>query len=104
MPGEVLARVDAPVLLDEGLERGPVLDVGVVQHRVEHDDGEAEDVARVALVEQPRVLLAVPRRERLHDPVDLLRLAGQPEVGIDARQVTIQLGDVQGVPDDSSLW
>ena len=44
-PGEVLARVDAPVLADEAVERGPDLDVGVVQHGVEHDDGEAEDVA-----------------------------------------------------------
>ena len=79
MPGEVLARVDASVLLDEGLERGPVLDVGVVQHRVEHDDGEAEDVARVALLEEHFVLLAVTLRERLHDPVDLLSLARQPE-------------------------
>ena len=77
-PGEVLARVDAPVLADEALDVGPGPDVGVVEHGVEHDDGEAEDVAGVALLEEPRVLLAVALRERLHDPVDLLRLARQP--------------------------
>ena len=60
-------------------ESVPDLDVGVVEHRVEHDDGEAEDVARVALLEEHFVLLAVTLRERLHDPVDLLSLARQPE-------------------------
>ena len=59
-----------------------------MQHGVEHDDGEAEDVARVALLEQPRVLLAVPLRERLHDPVDLLSLAGQPERGYKVGSLT----------------
>ncbi len=79
VPGEVAAAVDPPVLPDEllGGDLGPA-DVGVVQGRVQHDDGEADDVAGVRLVEQVRVLLAVAAGEGLHHPVDLHGLSGEP--------------------------
>lgn len=55
------------------------LDTGVMKTGVEHDDGEREDVARVRVGEDVRVVLAVPLSEALHHPVDLLRLAREPE-------------------------
>ena len=50
-----------------------------MERRVEHDDGEAEDVAGVGVGEDVGVELAVPLGEALHHAVDLLGLAGQPE-------------------------
>ena len=61
----------------ELLEGDLLSDVGVVEGRVEHDDGEGEDVASVRLVEKVRVLVAVVQRERLHDSIDLHCFAGQ---------------------------
>ena len=45
--------------------------------RVEHDDGEREDVRGVRVGERAVVARAVPRGERFHEPVDLLRLPGE---------------------------
>ena len=59
LPGQVLAVVDAPVHGDELLHRRLVLHTGVVQAGVEHDDGEAEHVARVGVGEDVWVELAV---------------------------------------------
>ena len=50
-----------------------------MERSVEHDDGEGEDEASVRVLEDFRVELAVTPRERLHHPVNLLRLAWQPE-------------------------
>ena len=45
--------------------------------RVEHDHGEGEDVRGVRGGEDARVTPTVPRRERFHHAIDLLRLAGK---------------------------
>lgn len=45
--GQVLAVVDASVHGDEALQAGLVFHVGVVEARVEHDDGKRQDVAGV---------------------------------------------------------
>lgn len=45
--GQVLAVVDSSVHGDESLQARFVLHVGVVETRVEHDDGERQDVAGV---------------------------------------------------------
>ena len=73
--GQVLPAVDAAVLCHELLQGDLLPDVGVVERRVEHDDGEGEDVAGVWLVKQFRVLITVARGEGLHDAVDLHGLA-----------------------------
>ena len=73
--GQVLPAVDAAVLCHELLQGDLLTNVGVVQCRVQHDDGERQDVAGVGLVEQVRVLITVVGREGLHDAVDLHRLA-----------------------------
>ena len=44
---QVPSVVDPPVHGDEALQRGLVLDVGIVEAGVQHDDGEGQDVARV---------------------------------------------------------
>lgn len=51
--GEVFSAVDAPVHGDEALQVGLVLDVGVVEGGVEHDDGEGQDVAGVCPRKRP---------------------------------------------------
>ena len=56
------------------------LDALVVEVGVEHDDGEGEQedaVERAELRHFRRVALAEARRERLHQPLDLLRFALQ---------------------------
>lgn len=45
--GQILAVVDPSVHWDESLQGGFVLHVGVVEARVQHDDGKRQDVARV---------------------------------------------------------
>ena len=75
--GEVAAVVDTAIHGDELLHAGLVLHARVVQARVEHDDGEGEDVAGVRVGEDVRVELAVPLGEALHHAVNLLGLAGQ---------------------------
>ena len=70
---QIFSAVDATVLSHKLLEGDLLLNVGVVQSRVEHDDGEGEDVAGVGLVEQVGVLFAVVRGKSLHDAVDLHR-------------------------------
>ena len=57
------------------------LHVGVVQVRVQHDDAEAQTVRHVRVDQQVvlRRVLVRPLRKRLHDAVDLLRLAGKAE-------------------------
>ncbi len=72
---QIFSAVNATVLCDKLLEGDLLLDVGVVQSRVEHDDGEGEDVACVGLVEQVGVLFTVVRGKSLHDPVDLHRFS-----------------------------
>ena len=76
--GQVLAAVDALVLLDELLSADLHLGVGVVEGGVEHDDGEGEDEAGVPLLEDVGVLLAVVSSEGVHHTVNLHRLAWQP--------------------------
>ena len=66
--GEILARVDPLVLLDELLSADLHLGVGVVEGGVEHDDGEGQDVHSVAVGEGSRILIAVVSREHVHDP------------------------------------
>lgn len=45
--GQVRAVVDSSVHGNKSLQAGFVLHVGVVETRVEHDDGKRQDVARV---------------------------------------------------------
>lgn len=47
LSGQVLAVVDASVHGNKSLQSGFVFHVGVVETRVEHDDGKREDVAGV---------------------------------------------------------
>lgn len=54
-----------------------ILDARIVQGRVQHDDSETEHVTGVRIRKYIRIQLAVPLREALHHPIDLLRLAGQ---------------------------
>ena len=54
------------------LIRTLLLDVRVVQVRVEHDDRKGQNVAHVGRVEQPRVLRGEGLGERLEHAVDLL--------------------------------
>ena len=68
-----------PVHGDELVHAGLVLDTGVVEASVEHDDGEAEDVAGVRVGEDVRVELTVSLSEGLHHSVNLLSLSWQPE-------------------------
>ena len=79
LPRQVLSVVDASVHGDELLHAGLLLDAGVVEAGVEHDDGEAEHVAGVGVGEDVGVELAVALGECLHHPVNLLRLARQTE-------------------------
>ena len=50
--GEVLAGVDALVLLHEHIRRDLHLGVGIVEGGVQHDDGEAQDETGVGLYTQ----------------------------------------------------
>ena len=60
------------------------LEAGRVEVGVEEDDGEGQDEGgvggRVQLGHEVGVALAVPLAEHLHQPLDLLRLAGHAEV------------------------
>ena len=47
----------------------------VVRVRVEHDDGKGENVRRLGAWVRVVIARAKPRGERLHQPIDLLRLA-----------------------------
>eukprot|EP00053_Salpingoeca_punica_P008628 m.77201 g.77201 ORF g.77201 m.77201 type:complete len:427 (+) comp14684_c0_seq1:65-1345(+) len=77
--GQVLAVVDASVHADEGLQRRLQLDARVVQACVEHDGGKGQHVARVLRGEGVWVAYAEADGKLLHESVNLLRLAGQPE-------------------------
>ena len=53
--------------------------LAVVLICVQHDGGIGEDVANICVFEQFRALHVVPGPETLHDTIDLLGLARQPE-------------------------
>jgi len=97
---DVGAVVDAAQVLDEVVElHAPLgLEVGRVQVRVEHDDGEGEHEDGVGAA-QPRdqllVALAVALSEHLHQTLDLLRLARHPEVRLELAQRHVHRHTVQ---------
>ena len=65
-----------------------------MQVGVEHDDGEGEHEDRLAVPQLGHdvpVALAVALGEHLHQPLDLLRLAGQAEVGLVLAQGHVHL-------------
>uniref|UniRef100_A0A182QGI8 Uncharacterized protein n=1 Tax=Anopheles farauti TaxID=69004 RepID=A0A182QGI8_9DIPT len=102
VPIDVVAVVDAAQVLHEIVApHAPLrLQVGRVQIRVEHDDGEGEHEHGVVRAE-PRhdvaVALAVPGGEHLHQPFDLLRLARHAEVALELaqRHVHLHAGQVE---------
>lgn len=60
-----------------------------MQIRVEHDNREGQDkdgVGRPEARDDVLVAAAVPRREHLHEPLDLLRFSGHPEVRLELPQ------------------
>jgi hypothetical protein len=79
--GDVLAVRVSAVDLDVLLLGHLVLHLGRVQVRRQHYNREAQDVRGVGAGEEPvvGVALAIPTGELLHQSVDLLRLARQPE-------------------------
>lgn len=76
---DVLAVVNAAVILDKLDLRHRLLDLRVVRVRVEEDDGEGEDVSRVGVGKDAWVAGRVSLGKLEHVPIDLLRLAGQAE-------------------------
>ena len=67
------------------MNKHPVVNQGRLTHPdvvlvgVEQDDGVAQDVDRVGVLEEVGALRVVVLAEGLHDSVDLLRLSRQPE-------------------------
>lgn len=93
---DVAAIVDAPQVLHKVVEAHALLRLEVrrVQIGVEHDDCEREHEYRVGRA-QPgyhvRIALTVPLTEHFHQTLDLLRLAGHPEVRLEFAQGHVHL-------------
>ena len=65
-----------------------------MQVGVEHNDGEGQDEYRVRIAESShhlRIAHAVTVAEHFHEPLDLLRLAGHPEVSLELAQSHVDL-------------
>mmetsp|Transcript_6085 Transcript_6085/g.17593 ORF Transcript_6085/g.17593 Transcript_6085/m.17593 type:complete len:521 (-) Transcript_6085:489-2051(-) len=76
---QVRAVVDAPVVTNELVLRHPVADVLVVQVRLQHDQREREYEGAIGVLEHAGIVQRVLLRELFHHPVNLLRLAREPE-------------------------
>lgn len=74
---QVATVVDTAIHVDELLGGGLILDTGIMQGRVEHDDGERQHVASIRVRENVCVQHTVSLRETFHHSVDLLGFSGQ---------------------------
>mmetsp|Transcript_12581 Transcript_12581/g.50323 ORF Transcript_12581/g.50323 Transcript_12581/m.50323 type:complete len:581 (-) Transcript_12581:1208-2950(-) len=88
---EVVTEASVAVVLDELLASHLVLDRGVVEVGVEHDEREGQHVGHVFVLEDARVVLVVPPGEALHDSVDLLRLARKAELGEESTECLVKV-------------
>mmetsp|Transcript_56134 Transcript_56134/g.131531 ORF Transcript_56134/g.131531 Transcript_56134/m.131531 type:complete len:453 (+) Transcript_56134:1221-2579(+) len=97
--GQVLVVVDPAVHPQKVLLRHLLLDLHVVEIRVEHDDRVGQDVDRVGARKRPGHHGKVARGEGLDDARDLLALAGEAERReVPAQRVAeLHVGEVEGV-------
>ena len=88
--GQVARVVDASVHVDELLLGHLLLHLRRVRVRVEHDEREGEHVGRVRVGKDARVERAEALGELLHHPINLLRLARQPEAREEVAQRVVE--------------
>ena len=75
---EVVPVVHAAIVLNEVVQRHFGAHMRIVRVAVQHDRRVCQHINAVLVAEHVGVVLVVALRERLHQPVDLLRLARQP--------------------------